>query len=96
MSTLTAAQQRSFSKFDDLPASALIDAPVVAEVLNISLPSVWRLERTKHLPTAIRLTAGTTRWSVGSIRALLVDRVAASAGEPLPQCTQSRRAVARQ
>lgn len=41
---------------------ALIDVRVVASLLMVSVPTVWRMRESKRLPEPIRLTAQTVRW----------------------------------
>lgn len=44
------------------PPSAMLDVRVLAALLMVSVPTVWRMRESQRLPEPIRLTAQTVRW----------------------------------
>lgn len=63
----------TLKNFDLLPNSAQIRIPIVKGMLGISSASVWRLVAAKKL-VAYRLTARTTTFNVGELRAFIASQ----------------------
>ncbi|WP_321867686.1 helix-turn-helix transcriptional regulator [Paraburkholderia tropica] len=54
---------RALQQFDQLPDAARVDVRTVASLFGISLPTVWRLNRSGKLH-APRKIDSSTRWNV--------------------------------
>lgn len=63
----------TLKNFDSLPNSAQIRIPIVKGILSISSASVWRLVAAQKL-VAYRLTARTTTFNVGELRAFIKSK----------------------
>lgn len=61
-----------FNQFDHLPNIANVRLPIVMGLYGISSASVWRAVKAGHIPSPRKLTARTTTWNVGELRAALV------------------------
>jgi predicted DNA-binding transcriptional regulator AlpA len=55
-------------KFDQLPDTSFVNVKTVAQVLGVSVGSVWRYTKDGVLPAPVKLSANTTRWQVGNLR----------------------------
>lgn len=62
----------ALAQFDQLPDSAHVRLPVVAALLGISAPTVWRWVAAGRLPAPLRLEPNVTAWRVGALRGLEV------------------------
>lgn len=60
-------------QFDELPGSALVPVQVTADVLGVSVATIWRMAAAGKL-TARRVGQRNTRFSVAEIRHLLGQR----------------------
>ena len=54
-----------------------IDVKRVAQMLGMSVPTVWRHTHKGTMPKPIKLTAGVTRWRLSDIRDWIETRAAA-------------------
>ncbi len=54
--------------FDELPASAGVDAEVVGALLSCGVLTVWRMAADGRLPKPRKLSGRMTRWNVGELR----------------------------
>jgi hypothetical protein len=59
--------------FDKLPDSAGARVPVVAALLSVSIPTVWRWSRDGLLPAPTK-RGGVTLWNVGALRQALAAK----------------------
>lgn len=59
------------TNFDQLPNSANVRLPVVMALYGISPATVWRNVKIGNIPKPQKLTARTTAWNVGKLRAAL-------------------------
>lgn len=63
----------AIQKFDALPDSAFIRAPVVVGLLGISEPTLWRWAREGRIPRPVKLSRGVSVWRVSDIRKVLAE-----------------------
>lgn len=63
----TSQVSRGLQVFDDLPDSAYVSVHTVAELYDVSVPTVWRWARNNVIPKPDRF-CNTTRWKVGPLR----------------------------
>jgi len=69
MNCTTSPQNHSaLSNFDSLPNSAHVRLPVVAALLGVSMPTIWRWVKIGRIPSPVKLGANTTAWRVGELR----------------------------
>lgn len=61
----------ALSHFDQLPDGANVRLPVVMALYAISPATVWRNVKSGNIPKPRKLTARTTVWNVGELRAAL-------------------------
>ncbi len=61
---------------DTLPASAMLSAADLSDLLRVSLNTVWRWSRSGRLPAPKKIGPNSTRWRAGDVREAL-DRIAA-------------------
>lgn len=66
---LKPVHQKALEDFDKLPDSAKVPVQVVAAREGVSVVTVWRRCAQGLLPAPVK-TGGTTRWLVGSLRAV--------------------------
>lgn len=59
---------QALAKFDELPNSARVRAPVVAALHGVSLATVWRWTKSGLLPAPTKDGPNTTTWAVGDLR----------------------------
>ena len=57
--------------FDDLSDSAFVRVPVVADIFNCSVATIWRWTKDGRIPSPRKLSPGFTAWKVGDLRAML-------------------------
>lgn len=62
---------QSLINFDSLPDSALVRVNVVAQLVNCSIPTVWRKSREGKFPKPVKISTHVTGWNVGDIREML-------------------------
>lgn len=67
--------QAALQHFDRLPDSAGARVPVVAALLSVSIPTVWRWSRDGLLPAPTK-RGGVTLWNVGALRQALAAKAA--------------------
>ena len=58
----------AFTNFDDFPDTANVSAGVVASLLGVSVPTVWRWAAAKMIPAPRKIGPRVTRWAVGELR----------------------------
>lgn len=61
---------------DTLPASAMLSAADLSDLLRVSLNTVWRWSKDGRIPRPIKIGPNSTRWRAGDVREAL-DRIAA-------------------
>ena len=66
--------QDVLSNFDYLPDSSNVRLPVVQALYSVSSATVWRNVNTGNIPKPKKLTARTTVWNVGELRASLASK----------------------
>ncbi|MDX1915069.1 MAG: helix-turn-helix domain-containing protein [Methylophilus sp.] len=64
----------SITNFDHLPDSAMIRPKPSAQLLGVSIATLWRLIRDKKIPVN-RLTERTTTIKAGDLRAFMAGKV---------------------
>lgn len=57
--------------FDHLPDSAHIRVQEVATLYGVSIDTIWRWARQRHIPLPVKLGPNTTGWNVGELRRAL-------------------------
>jgi predicted DNA-binding transcriptional regulator AlpA len=63
--------------FYTLPPTAIMRIPKVAEVLGVSVPTVWRWAReNQYFPKGRRIGPRTTAWLVGEVRDFIANPTA--------------------
>lgn len=67
----TQAIPEALANFDQLPDSAYIRLPVMRGLYGVSAASIWRGVKNSTIPSPKKLTARTTAWNVGQVRAAL-------------------------
>lgn len=68
---MNASHVAALEGFDRLPDSSHVRAPVVAAILGVSVPTVWRWSAAGKLGQPTRPSKGTTAWNVGAVRGLM-------------------------
>lgn len=63
------------SRFKDSPDEARLRANAVAALMGVSLATVWRRAASGAIPRG-RREGGTTTWTVGQMRKVLIEGVA--------------------
>ncbi|MDE1947401.1 MAG: transcriptional regulator [Burkholderiales bacterium] len=66
--TLKPVHLKALQSFDTLPDSAKVPVQVVAAVEGVSVVTIWRRAAAGLLPQPEKI-GGTTRWTVGDLRA---------------------------
>lgn len=65
---------KALVNFDQLPDSAYIRLPVMKGLYGVSAASIWRGVKNSTIPSPKKLTARTTAWNVGQVRAALATK----------------------
>ena len=78
MESTATVKQKSAKRvdLDALPGASFIPVPAIADVLGVSVPTVWRWVHDGRLPPLTKLGPGTTRMNVGVLRCHLAKAVA--------------------
>lgn len=71
LSESTQSIPEALANFDHLPDSAYIRLPVMKGLYGVSAASIWRGVKNSTIPSPKKLTARTTAWNVGQVRAAL-------------------------
>ncbi len=72
-------QGSSIIGFDNLPNSAYVRLPVLISIYGVSSATIWRNVKNGNIPKPHKLTARTTVWNVGELRASLAAKGALNA-----------------
>lgn len=59
--------------FESLPDAAFLDVRAVARLYSTCPSTIWRWCKSGRFPQPVKLTAQTTRWRVGDVRAALAS-----------------------
>jgi predicted DNA-binding transcriptional regulator AlpA len=71
---LKSQYQTALENFDTLPDSANVRIKTVQGLYACSIASVWRNTKLGYIPKPRKLTARTTVWNVGELRASLAAK----------------------
>ncbi len=71
---LKSQYQTALENFDTLPDSANVRIKTVQGLYACSVATVWRNAKLGYIPKPRKLTARTTVWNVGEIRASLAAK----------------------